>query len=157
MIMRHIFTLLSFFAFSGFAQEAIPATGGEATGSGGTVSFTVGQVAYTTKTDGTTSTSEGVQQTYTIIDNSEIEESSFSLEMVTFPNPTLDKIQLHIMNLDGQNLTCNLTDIQGKTLQSNQVLIETTVLDLNNYESGTYFLKINNTKEEIKTFKIIKN
>ena len=32
------------------AQEAVPASGGEAGGSGGSVSYTVGQVVYTTKT-----------------------------------------------------------------------------------------------------------
>ena len=32
------------------AQEALPATGGEATGAGGSSSYTVGQVVYTTDT-----------------------------------------------------------------------------------------------------------
>ena len=49
------------------AQEAIPATGGEASGSGGSASYTVGQVVYTTNvgTNGN-SVAEGVQQPYEI-------------------------------------------------------------------------------------------
>ncbi|RLD56213.1 MAG: T9SS C-terminal target domain-containing protein, partial [Bacteroidetes bacterium] len=49
------------------AQEVIPATGGEASGSGGSASYTVGQVVYTTNT-GTNgnSVSQGVQQPYEI-------------------------------------------------------------------------------------------
>lgn len=157
--MKRIIAILTCLStVSGFAQEAIPATGGEATGSGGTVSYTVGQVAYTTKTDGSTTTTEGVQQTYVISDDpSGIIDSKIQLEMVTFPNPTLDKIQLQIADLKDQKLTYTLTDVQGKLLQSKQVVAETTELDLNSYESGTYFLRVNNSKEEIRTFKIIKN
>ena len=49
--MKLITMLLLSLGFTGLnAQEAIPATGGEASGSGGTVSYTVGQVAYITNT-----------------------------------------------------------------------------------------------------------
>jgi hypothetical protein len=45
------------------AQESINASGGEATGSEGTVSYSVGQVFYSTFSDqGNGSISEGVQQ-----------------------------------------------------------------------------------------------
>jgi len=49
------------------AQEATTTAGGEASGSGGYASYTVGQVVYTTKT-GTNGNSviEGVQQPYEI-------------------------------------------------------------------------------------------
>jgi len=50
------------------AQESVNAAGGNASGSGGTVSYTVGQVVYTTKTGTNGSVAEGVQQAYEISD-----------------------------------------------------------------------------------------
>ncbi|MCP4124502.1 MAG: T9SS type A sorting domain-containing protein [Bacteroidetes bacterium] len=60
-----LFILLSFLSSHG--QQALSAGGGEATDVGGTVSFTVGQVAYEYKSDTGGSVSEGVQQTYDML------------------------------------------------------------------------------------------
>lgn len=48
------------------AQEAIPASGGNATGSGGSVSYSVGQVEYSSNTGSGGSVAAGVQQPYEI-------------------------------------------------------------------------------------------
>jgi len=47
-------------------QSTIPSTGGNATGSGGSVSYTVGQITYRTFSGTNGSIAEGVQQTYEI-------------------------------------------------------------------------------------------
>ncbi len=47
------------------AQSNTVALGGEATGSGGTASFTAGEVFYTFKTSASGSSTDGVQQNYT--------------------------------------------------------------------------------------------
>jgi len=47
-------------------QQAILATGGNATGSGGTVSYTVGQAAYITQTGSGGTVTQGVQQPFEI-------------------------------------------------------------------------------------------
>ncbi|MEZ4923429.1 MAG: T9SS type A sorting domain-containing protein [Crocinitomicaceae bacterium] len=140
-----------------FAQQAVPATGGEATGSGGKSSYTVGQSAYTTKTDGSNTSVEGVQQTYTIVDESGINDNFISIEILTYPNPTTDKIQIQISDPNGKSLTYFLLDNQGKELINSLISTNITELDLNHYARGTYFLKIKDQKEELKTVKIIKN
>ena len=48
------------------AQESPTAAGGEATGTGGTSSYSVGQVVYTTATGTNGSLAQGVQQPYEI-------------------------------------------------------------------------------------------
>ena len=48
------------------AQESANVSGGEATGSGGTVSYTIGQVAYTNHTGTNGNINQGVQQPYEI-------------------------------------------------------------------------------------------
>ncbi len=48
------------------AQQTIPASGGDATGSGGSVSYSVGQVFYHTHSAAAGSVAEGVQQPFEI-------------------------------------------------------------------------------------------
>ena len=48
------------------AQETIPAIGGNASGSGGSVSYSVGQAVYTTNTGTNGSVPQGVQQPFEI-------------------------------------------------------------------------------------------
>ena len=58
-----------FFSFTTFviAQEAPTTSGGDATGSGGSVAFSIGQVVYVTNTGSTGTEAEGVQQPYEVI------------------------------------------------------------------------------------------
>jgi hypothetical protein len=48
------------------AQESANVSGGDATGSGGTVAYSVGQVVYTTNTGSTGSVAQGVQHAFEI-------------------------------------------------------------------------------------------
>jgi len=48
------------------AQETIPASGGKASGSGGTASYSFGQVVYTTYTGTNGLVAQGVQQPFEI-------------------------------------------------------------------------------------------
>ena len=58
--------LIVIVGFPLIAQEAIPAAGSNAIGSGGSVSYSVGQVVYTINTGTNGSVAEGVQQPYEI-------------------------------------------------------------------------------------------
>ncbi|MFM2191538.1 MAG: hypothetical protein RLZZ118_495, partial [Bacteroidota bacterium] len=54
--------LLLGFVLTAQAQQATTATGGDATGSGGSAAYSVGQIVYTTHTGTTGSVAQGVQQ-----------------------------------------------------------------------------------------------
>lgn len=54
--------LISSFTFHVSAQTNLVSVGGEGTGSGGTMSFSIGQVFYTEENDGSNSETQGVQQ-----------------------------------------------------------------------------------------------
>ena len=140
------------------AQNAIPATGGNASGSGGSVSYSVGQIVYT-KNAGTNGTAaQGVQQPYEISVVTAIEKAlDISLEMVVYPNPATDYIKLRISNYDIQNLRYQLYDINGSLLQDNKVESNETSIIMSNYLPSTYFLKISDKNKVVKTFKIIKH
>lgn len=140
------------------AQEATLTTGGEASGSGGTVSYSVGQVVYFTNTGTTGSVAQGVQQPYEISVVTGIPEAKdISLSVSAYPNPTSDYLNLKVENYDNKNLSYQLFDINGKLLESKKIESNKTSIVMSNFVPATYFLKVTEGNKEVKTFKIIKN
>jgi hypothetical protein len=140
------------------AQNAIPASGANAAGSGGSVSYTVGQVVYTTSTGTNGSVAQGVQHPYEISVVTGIEEAlGISLEVSVHPNPAQDFIILKIKNYEVVNLRYQLYDINGSLLLSNKVEGQEMNISMQNILPSVYFLKVADNNKVIKTFKIIKN
>jgi hypothetical protein len=140
------------------AQEAVTASGGNAAGSGGTVSYTVGQVAYSTYTSSSGTVTQGVQQPYEILVATGIEEASgISLEFSIYPNPTSDFLKLVVESYKLENLSFQLYDANGSLLQNGEIVNKETVLNTGDLAPAAYYLRISDNEKEIKTFKIIKN
>ena len=155
--------ILLVFGLSGLkAQTAVPATGGNASGSGGSVSYSVGQIVYTTNTGTNGSVAQGVQQPFEISVVTAIEDAAvINLNYSAYPNPTTDFLTLKIdasTMLNIQSLSYQLFDINGKLLETKKLEDNQTSIVTSNLTPATYFLKvIDNNIKEIKTFKIIKN
>jgi len=139
------------------AQQATTATGGDASGSGGTVAYSVGQIVYTTYTGSNGSVAQGVQQPYEISIVQGIEENSIQLELTAYPNPTTNYLTLNVGNFQLSTLSFQLYDISGKLIESRKIISSTETIAMANLASATYFLKVSNKNNEVKTFKIIKN
>lgn len=139
------------------AQENMNSTGGNAKGEGGSVSYSVGQVTYTTKTGTTNSVAEGVQQPYEISVITGIEHASgMILSVRTFPNPTDDFFILSVEDINLSGLSYKLFDLNGKLLQYKNLTSNQTRINLIGLNSATYFLKVFQENKEITAFKIIK-
>ncbi|MBI9069935.1 MAG: T9SS type A sorting domain-containing protein [Salinivirgaceae bacterium] len=139
------------------AQQAIPASGSNASGSGGTASYTIGQLVYTTNTGTTGSVAQGVQQPYEISLVSGIEQAKgINLKCSAYPNPTADFLNLNIENYNNENLSYQLFDISGNLLENKKLTSNETRIDMNNRIPAIYFLKVIDNQIEIKTFKITK-
>jgi hypothetical protein len=140
------------------AQSAIPATGGNATGTGGTVSYTVAQLVYTTNTGTNGTLSQGVQQPYEISVVTGLEEAKdVALEFVVYPNPATDYLKLRIKDFEIENLSYQLYDIGGSMLKNNVIDSNEITISMQVVKPSTYILKVLQGRREIKTFKIIKN
>jgi len=139
------------------AQEAKITAGGNASGIGGTISYSVGQLVYTTLIGTNGSVQQGVQQAYEIATLNIFEETTgIILKSSVYPNPANDYLILKVENYDKEKLTFQLFDINGKLLDSKILIESETRIDMNNYASSIYFLKITDSQKELKTFKIIK-
>ena len=139
------------------AQQATTATGGDASGSGGTVAYSVGQIFYTTNTGTTGSEAQGVQQPYEISIVLGIDNHSINLELSAYPNPTTNNLTLNVGKTELSTLNFQLYDVSGKLIESRKIISSTETISTENLTSSTYFLKVSNNNNEVKTFKIIKN
>ena len=154
-IFSAVFVLLSFVSLH--AQTSFNAVGDEASGTEGSLSYTVGQAVFGTYTGSTGSVAQGVQQTYDIVALLGAEISAIKLELVAYPNPTQEILTLKINNYKNEKLTYQLYDLQGKLWNSQSVKGAQTQLDMNDLAVGTYLLSIQDEELLIKTFRIIKN
>lgn len=156
--MKKIILIITLFCLPKLmAQQNTVASGGNASGSGGLSSYSIGQAVYGAFTGSNGSASQGVQQPIEIFTLSGEEFENITLEAIVFPNPTTSNVTLKISNFSLDNLNYQLFDIHGKSISTGKISNEETVFNMDNYSAATYILKINSNSKELKTFKIIKN
>lgn len=139
------------------SQQSEVVSGGHAGGGGGTMSYSVGQVVFTTNNASFGSLTQGVQQPFeiqTILSN---EIFPIKLGFLAYPNPTTALLTLDIGAFDFQNTTFQLFDLNGRLLIDKKVIEGKTKIDMDNYPHATYLLNVLNNNKIIKTFKILKN
>jgi hypothetical protein len=149
--------LLAASTLCSFAQQGSVASGGQASGSGGTISYSVGQVDYIVVSDNATTIAQGLQQPYEISIITGLEEKRIELSSSVYPNPTANQVTLIVDNHEMTNMIYRLFDAQGKLIKQNRIIENQTVIQMNDFPPAVYFLKINTENTELKTFKIIKN
>jgi hypothetical protein len=140
------------------AQTSINTIGGVAAGSGGTVSYSVGQLVHTANTGSNGSVTQGVQQAYEITVVNALEEAT-AIRLSVYPNPTTDYLTLEVdaSTLESdQQLSYQLLDINGILLQNAKITESQTSIMMCNLATATYFVKITNGDKDVKTFKILK-
>ena len=111
------------FSVNLFAQQANTSGGGNASGSGGTSSFSVGQINYTTNSGTGGTVSQGVQQPFEIYTLSGIDDAKdLSINLTAFPNPTVDYLTLSFESTSTKKLSYQLFDSNGKLVISQNLM-----------------------------------
>ena len=139
-----------------FSQATLPASGGEATGSGGSSSYTVGQIDYI-RTSGSGGTADqGVQHPITFSVLGIDAFPTIALQAVIFPNPTVHNVTLIITDLPAEALSYQLYDITRRLISSRKIIDEETIIPMEGLPVATYLLTVLDKNTQLKTFKIIK-
>lgn len=151
------------------AQETLTASGGNASGKGGTVSYTVGQIVYTIIKGTNGSLVQGVQQPYeiSVVFGIGIQQE-ITLQYSVFPNPTIDNLTLKIEGKDIIQCMIYLYNTMGDILQNIKSVTNETIISMGGLPPGIYYLKVYTTVmndltgvtqeyKEVKAFKVIKN
>lgn len=139
------------------AQQGIVSAGGEGSGAGGSISFTIGQIDYTNISTNEGSINDGLQQPYEIFTVTGIEEKGIEINASVYPNPATDFVILKVENWESYKFSYQLHDIQGKILLNKKVENNESSIPLNELSGALYFIKVLKNNNEVKTFKIIKN
>ncbi|GAB5417981.1 MAG: hypothetical protein Crog4KO_14340 [Crocinitomicaceae bacterium] len=137
-----------------YAQQNTVSTGGNATGTNGSVSFTVGQIDYSNAAGSNGSSNEGVQQPFEFFDpEASLQELDWNAQL--FPNPTNDQVILSIEAVP-ENTHYQLVDSQGKIVTEGAVSATETLIDMRQLAPAVYHLQLtqNSTTTSIQ---IIKN
>lgn len=136
------------------AQQSISASGGNSTGSGGSSSYTIGQIDYSSK-GSPVQVTEGVQQPYEIVSLA-VSEISGEKNISLYPNPVKDVLFVDFNEEKYANAQYILFDSQGRTLKKGIFTQKKTELDFSTLPQSVYIIQILQDSKNIKTFKIIK-
>lgn len=148
-----IFCITNTFVIQG--QNSINSSGTDLSGSGGKISFSVGQVCYNTTSGSSGAVTQGIQQPYVI---SVVTESKNMTDITcsVFPNPVSTYLQIEISNCSSNNLNYILYDYAGNLLKFGKIENSIIRLEMDSYNISGFLLKINDNDNTIKAFKIIK-
>jgi hypothetical protein len=136
------------------AQESINAAGGDASGAGGTVAYSVGQLVHTTHAGTPGSLAQGVQQPFEISVVTGMEETAIQLELNAYPNPATHTLTLQVSAYAGLHL--QLTDLRGVHILRQELTSNSTDISMDGLAQAVYFLTVSGEDQVIKTFKITK-
>ncbi|XOV67522.1 MAG: T9SS type A sorting domain-containing protein [Fluviicola sp.] len=138
-----------------FSQQNTVTTGGTATGSNGSVTYSIGQVDYSNAngTDGTVY--EGLQQPYEFFDpDAALTELEWGASL--YPNPTMDQVVLQLEKTPSGAMY-HLYDLNGKLLTSDEIINTKTVVNTRKLAAGSYILEISAPSKQTSTIQIIKH
>lgn len=139
-----------------YAQSNTVSSGGVASGSGGSSTYSIGQLDYVPASGSGGSATLGLQRPLEIVVVSGVKETAVQLTASVFPNPSSDFVNLIITGAEIKFMSFELTDVAGKQLVQRKLTSVTSTIQLKEFAAGTYFLKVDNNGTALKTFKIIK-
>jgi hypothetical protein len=155
------------FSFKSISQSTnnimgtLNASGNDAIGSTGTVTYSIGQVFYTYIGQSIYNVAQGIQHDEvtekTLTTKPEIVEPK--TDIFIFPNPTVDYVSINMEGYDSENgqRSYQLYDLQGRLLKQNTINQSETQVSLTDLSASLYILQLYVDNKVLKTFKIIKH
>jgi hypothetical protein len=141
---------------SAFAQQGIHSSGGNASGAGGSVSYSVGQVFYSSQNGTGGALIQGVQQPFELVVTEVKSPGTSLLKCEAFPNPAVKELNLRISGEQPEKGSWKLMDTKGVVLMDGNIQSAETIIPMNALPMAAYTLQVFSGKKELKTFKIIK-
>lgn len=142
------------------AQNALVSSGGSATSTSGSISYSMGQIDYiSASTSNKGSINLGVQQPWSISPISGLKGTEkLTLDCSLFPNPSTDFVVLNWTEAETKTIVYKITDISGKTIMAQATAENKSLIDVKDFASGTFIITLYDAKNNfLKSFKLIKN
>ncbi len=132
-------------------HASVNAAGGNATGTSGSPSYSVGQLVYTTAAGTTGSVAQGVQQPFEIKVVSGIDDIYGIELLMAYPNPVSTHLMLKIENIELSAFSYQLYDVSGSMILNTKVTAIETSINMVELTPSTYFLRMFVENKESKT------
>jgi hypothetical protein len=134
-------------------QQAIISAGGDANGNGGSVSYSIGQVAYSHDIDGISN--EGVQQPFELFVVS-IDHVLRNFQLNVFPNPSSTEVII-AMETFNPGFSITVLSADGKLLETMRLLSSRTTIDVSSWPAANYLIMLSNEDGKTASYQIIKH
>ena len=138
-----------------FSQSQTTASGGTASGTGGTVTFTIGLPLYTNQTSSGVIINQGNQQPREFLSVS-YRNYSINIGLKIFPSPFYSYFYIQTENENLSNLSFKLTSLDGKLVTCENINETLTKVNTEDYAEGIYFLQLYHSNELISSTRIVK-
>lgn len=138
-----------------FSQKSTVATGADAQGAGGSMSYSIGLTNYETISSSGTIT-QGVQQPYEFYAVG-IEEWDSDIQISAYPNPLTTQLTVSFSNEVLEEMSFQLTDGAGRLIETGQLESKETFIDVQALARSNYFLTIYKKDQSVRVYKLVKN
>lgn len=139
------------------AQQAVLCASNDLSGTGGSVSYSVGQVAYLLNTGTEGFFIEGVQQPFEYQYHIGIEDlDGTSPGWVVYPNPAGNYIMLRIGKPDITNMRYQMYNSNGILLQSREINSHEVRITMEDFSPASYVLTVTGNDRVLQSFIIIR-
>ena len=141
------------------AQNGVVSSGGRASGSGGSVSYSVRQTNDISIKNNVRTVTQGLQQPYEIfvVEEDSIIGKDFQITVTAYPNPASAYLKLRVDEGKIEDLYYKIFDEQGRLISQQKIVDKLTTISLNELGNSLYFVKVYKSIFLMKAFKIIKN
>ncbi|MBK8497538.1 MAG: T9SS type A sorting domain-containing protein [Flavobacteriales bacterium] len=139
----------------GRAQSGTVATGGDASGPGGSISSSIGQVGYRAVVSAGGTVGEGVQQAYEYLVLPVYDQVSAWMAFVS-PNPTSDGITVQLTDVLEGKPRFELLDAEGQLVRAGQLASSHAFIPMQELPSASYLLLLYHAGGDHTVFKILK-
>lgn len=141
----------------GYSQENLVVAGGDASGSGGTVNYSYGQVFYEPIEGSNGAITQGVQQPiefYVLSTHADF----LTFNVALYPNPAYSYVTLDLdLSQFKDSIKFELFSLNGKLIKTGKLMSNQTDIQVDDLAAAIYLLNISSSKKVIKTFKLLKN
>lgn len=147
--------ILSSFFVALHGQSGFVTTGAELTGSGGSVSASIGLVNYTNWSGNGILIGQGNQQPYEILTNSV--KPITPITVALYPNPVWTDLHIKLSEIQSESLSCEIYSLKGNLIATHRLSLAENTISLAGLSAGAYLIKITKHNQNLFTSKIIKN
>ncbi|MFZ4101976.1 MAG: T9SS type A sorting domain-containing protein [Sphingobacterium thalpophilum] len=155
-LVKRLTLLLLLISCGIFAQSSIHAAGGNGSGSGGSISYSVGQVndQFVSGTSG--NITQGVQQSFEVL-VTQVNELTPDLQINVFPNPSSEWIKIETPSPINKAVNIILYDLSGKIILTKPLNQQSMQISISELACSEYLLRLSDDKNKtLKTYQIIK-